>query len=89
MRTHRAPPLPPPAGAEEEGARGACMSITRAVIICEQGVVDMQPFLALVIFGIPSTTWLTAFQLRSGRKKKSLSAQTGKKTVFSKRNAVV
>lgn len=43
----------------------------------------------LVVLGIPAANRLTAFRLRRGRKKKSLSAQTGKKTVFSKRNAVV
>jgi hypothetical protein len=51
-------------------------------------VVDVVELL-VVDFGIPSTTWLTAFRLCCGRKKKSLSVQTGKKTVFSKRNAVV
>ena len=48
-----------------------------------------QEVLLLVDFSVAKSNWTQAFRFRRMMKKKSLSAQTGKKTVFFNRNTVV
>jgi len=43
----------------------------------------------MIDFSVAKSNWTQAFRFRRMMKKKSLSAQTGKKTVFFNRNTVV